>query len=301
MDEGSTSERTTEYAAFTHCTNWKPVIAAVHGYCLGHTLGTALYCDHLVAANDAVFEVTEIKLGLPTAHFIPRLGRAAFATEVAMTGRRFTAVEAYDAGIVTRLVEERAHLRRPRSWRGNCSRTRSGHCARTCGCAARSWPRSRRGTRRCRRASTGPTTPRRRLRWRSSRAATAKKSLKSTPRDAGPSSVGKERRRRPRHGAAHWQGRYRFGGATAWRECELVDVSATGAGFQAFMLATDALPMADLELELVDRGDPAPDPLRLVGRVRHLTRSNAGHVRVGHGVRRAERVRGTPARDAVPS
>ena len=27
-----------------------------------------------------------------------------------MTGRRFTAVEAYDAGIVTRLVEERAHL-----------------------------------------------------------------------------------------------------------------------------------------------------------------------------------------------
>jgi hypothetical protein len=93
--------------------------------------------------------------------------------------------------------------------------------------------------------------------------------------------VGKERRRRPRHGAAHWQGRYRFGGATAWRECELVDVSATGVGFQAFMLETDALPMADLELELVDRGDPEPDPLRLVGRVRHLTRSNAGHVRVG--------------------
>jgi enoyl-CoA hydratase/carnithine racemase len=110
MDEGSTSGRTTEYGAFTHCENWKPVIAAVHGYCLGHALGTALYCDHLVAANDAVFEVTEIKLGLPTAHFIPRLGRPAFAAEVAMTGRRFTAVEAWDAGIVTRLVDERAHL-----------------------------------------------------------------------------------------------------------------------------------------------------------------------------------------------
>jgi enoyl-CoA hydratase/carnithine racemase len=110
MDEGSTSERTTEYAAFTNSASWKPVIAAVHGYCLGHALGTALYCDHLVAADDAVFEVTEIKLGLPTAHFIPRLGRPAFATEVAMTGRRFTAVEAWDAGIVTRLVEARAHL-----------------------------------------------------------------------------------------------------------------------------------------------------------------------------------------------
>src|SRR3954471_4921312 len=59
MDEGSTSERTTEYGAFTDAANWKPVIAAVHGYCLGHALGTALYCDHVVAARDAVFEVTE--------------------------------------------------------------------------------------------------------------------------------------------------------------------------------------------------------------------------------------------------
>jgi len=110
MDEGSTSERTTEYAAFTQSASWKPVIAAVHGYCLGHALGTALYCDHLVAARDAVFEVTEIRLGLPTAHFIPRLGAPAFATEVAMTGRRFSAEEAWQAGIVARLVDERAHL-----------------------------------------------------------------------------------------------------------------------------------------------------------------------------------------------
>jgi hypothetical protein len=93
--------------------------------------------------------------------------------------------------------------------------------------------------------------------------------------------VGKERRRRPRHGAAHWQGRYRFGGATAWRECELVDVSASGAGFQAFMLPSDALPMAEVELELVDRADPEPDPLRFTGRIRHLARSSTGHVRVG--------------------
>ena len=71
MDEGTTSGRTTEYDAFTRCVNWKPVIAAVHGYCLGHALGTALYCDHLVAARDATFEVTEIKLGLPTASVLP--------------------------------------------------------------------------------------------------------------------------------------------------------------------------------------------------------------------------------------
>jgi len=114
MDEGSTSERTNEYSSFTQSASWKPVIAAVHGYCLGHALGTALYCDHLVAASDAVFEVTEIKLGLPTAQFIPRLGAPAFAVDVAATGRRFTAEEAWDAGIVTRLVtsrvDGRAHL-----------------------------------------------------------------------------------------------------------------------------------------------------------------------------------------------
>jgi enoyl-CoA hydratase/carnithine racemase len=114
MDEGSTGERTNESSAFTQSASWKPVIAAVHGYCLGHALGTALYCDHLVAASDTVFEFTEIKLGLPTAHFIPRLGAPAFAMDVVTTGRRFTAEEAWDAGIVTRLVpspvDGRAHV-----------------------------------------------------------------------------------------------------------------------------------------------------------------------------------------------
>ncbi len=111
MDEGTTSGRTTEYDAFTRCVNWKPVIAAVHGYCLGHAFGTALYCDHLVAARDATFELTEIKLGLPTVSFIPRLGHPAFASEVAMTGRRFSAAEAWEGGIVTRLVDEGQHVR----------------------------------------------------------------------------------------------------------------------------------------------------------------------------------------------
>ena len=71
MDEGSTRGRTNEQSAFTQSTSWKPVIVAVHGYCLGHALGTALYCDHLVAATDTVFEFTEIKLGLPTARLHP--------------------------------------------------------------------------------------------------------------------------------------------------------------------------------------------------------------------------------------
>jgi enoyl-CoA hydratase/carnithine racemase len=110
MEEGSSSGRSNEAGAFIKCEHWKPVIAAVHGSCLGHAFGTALYCDHLVASRDATFELTEITLGLPTASFLPRLGRPAFASEVAMTGRRFSAQEAWEAGIVTRIVDEGQHL-----------------------------------------------------------------------------------------------------------------------------------------------------------------------------------------------
>jgi enoyl-CoA hydratase/carnithine racemase len=110
MDEGTSKTRTTEAQAFAECENWKPVIAAVHGYCLGHALGTALYCDHLIAARDAKFQVLEIRIGLPTATVIPRLGRPAFACEVAMTGRVFSAQEAWEGGFVTRLVDDGAHV-----------------------------------------------------------------------------------------------------------------------------------------------------------------------------------------------
>ena len=94
-------------------------------------------------------------------------------------------------------------------------------------------------------------------------------------------SMGKERRRKPRYRATHWTGRYRFGGASGWRDCSVIDVSESGAGFDAYMLASDALPQRDVELELVDRADPEPEALRLVGRVRHVARSDQGHVRVG--------------------
>jgi enoyl-CoA hydratase/carnithine racemase len=110
MNEGTTRGRTNEADAFTSCTNWKPVIAAVHGYCLGHALGTALYCDYVVAARDARFQVTEIRIGLPSPAIVPRLGAKAFAWDVATTGRMFSADEAWHAGIVTRLVETGQHV-----------------------------------------------------------------------------------------------------------------------------------------------------------------------------------------------
>jgi enoyl-CoA hydratase/carnithine racemase len=110
MEEGSTSGRVNEREAFLECENWKPIIAAVHGYCLGHALATALLCDHLVADRTAMFQVTETKVGLAMPSLLPLLGHPAFANDVAMTGRMFSAEEAWNGGMLTRLVDEGDHL-----------------------------------------------------------------------------------------------------------------------------------------------------------------------------------------------
>ena len=110
MDEGSTAGRTTERAAILECEHWKPMIAAVHGYCLGHALATALLCDHVVAARGAKFQVTETKIGLAMPGLIPQLGTTVFAYDVAMTGRMFTAEEAMAGGALTRLAEDGEHM-----------------------------------------------------------------------------------------------------------------------------------------------------------------------------------------------
>ena len=110
MDEGSSSTRATEGEAFLDSKTWKPIIAAVHGYCLGHALGTALLCDHLVADRTAKFQVTETKVGLAMPVLLPRLGYPAFANDVAMTGRMFSAQEAWTGGMLTRLVDDGEYM-----------------------------------------------------------------------------------------------------------------------------------------------------------------------------------------------
>ena len=110
MDEGSTAARVTEREAFLGCEHWKPVIAAVHGYCLGHALATALLCDHVVASRDARFQVTETRIGLALPAHVPRLGTPGFAHDVTMTGRMFTAEEAMAGGMLARLVDVGDHV-----------------------------------------------------------------------------------------------------------------------------------------------------------------------------------------------
>jgi enoyl-CoA hydratase len=82
----------------------KPVIAAVNGMALGGGFEIALACDVIVAAENAVFGLPELRLGLvPGGGGTQRLTRAVGryrAKEIILTGRQLSAVEAQTWGLV---------------------------------------------------------------------------------------------------------------------------------------------------------------------------------------------------------
>ncbi len=83
-------------------------IAQVHGFAVGGGLVLMAVCDLRVAAQDAVFFIPEVELGIPLAWAgIPRLVREigpAMTKELVMTCRRFTPDEAKVLGFVNRVV-----------------------------------------------------------------------------------------------------------------------------------------------------------------------------------------------------
>lgn len=80
-----------------------PLIGRVHGAALGGGAGLCAVCDIVVAAEDAVFGFTEVKLGIIPAVISPfvaaKIGRSA-ARELFLTGARFTATRAREIGLV---------------------------------------------------------------------------------------------------------------------------------------------------------------------------------------------------------
>jgi crotonobetainyl-CoA hydratase len=86
----------------------KPVIAAVNGACAAGGFEIALACDLMVAADHAVFFLSEATLGLTVdVGTIPRLFQRVphpVAVEMLYTGRRLNAAEALAMGLVSRVV-----------------------------------------------------------------------------------------------------------------------------------------------------------------------------------------------------
>ncbi|HEX6442724.1 MAG TPA: enoyl-CoA hydratase/isomerase family protein [Stellaceae bacterium] len=98
---------------FTRAVNWKPIITAVHGYVLGLGLGLMLESDLIVAAEGTRMQLTETPRGLGASRYwalFQYRAAGAFGDEVALTGRFFTAEEAFEAGIVNRLAPEGKHV-----------------------------------------------------------------------------------------------------------------------------------------------------------------------------------------------
>jgi enoyl-CoA hydratase/carnithine racemase len=98
---------------------WKPTIAAVGGYCLGYGLTGVAACDFVIAADDAVFGMPEVRIGVPTivgAIRLPRrIGSMQRALELLLTGERFDAAWALEVGLAGWVVPRSSLLDAARS------------------------------------------------------------------------------------------------------------------------------------------------------------------------------------------
>jgi E-phenylitaconyl-CoA hydratase len=86
---------------------YKPVIAAVNGYCLGYGLTLVTWCDFVLASDRATFGYPEAALGMPAIVGSIRLPqRVAWpdAMEMLMTGERVDAATAQRIGLVWRVL-----------------------------------------------------------------------------------------------------------------------------------------------------------------------------------------------------
>lgn len=95
----------------------KPMVAAIHGFCLGSGIEIASVCDLRIASDDAVFGMPEVRLGLiPAAggtQLLPRLLGQGRALDLLLSGQQFTASDALRYGLVSEvasrdMLEERA-------------------------------------------------------------------------------------------------------------------------------------------------------------------------------------------------
>jgi enoyl-CoA hydratase len=91
-----------------------PVIAAIHGWCIGGGLDLASACDVRLASADARLSLRETRIAivadLGSLQRVPRLIGHGMARELALTGRDVSAEEACSMGLVNRVYPDRGAL-----------------------------------------------------------------------------------------------------------------------------------------------------------------------------------------------
>jgi enoyl-CoA hydratase len=88
----------------------KPVLGAIHGYCIGGGVDLATACDIRLAAADAVFSVRETRMAivadLGSLQRLPRIVGSGHTAELALTGKDIDAGRAKEIGLVNDVVED---------------------------------------------------------------------------------------------------------------------------------------------------------------------------------------------------
>lgn len=97
-----------------------PVIAMVNGWCMGGGNELALWCDLVIASEDAIFGQTGAKVGAcPTVgatQYLPRILGERLAREMIFLARRFNAQEALQYGLINRVVPKANLLPATKEW-----------------------------------------------------------------------------------------------------------------------------------------------------------------------------------------
>jgi enoyl-CoA hydratase len=112
--ESRNAERAAEYAALTGrafaalTESAKPVVAMIHGFCVGGGTAIALHADLRYAAEDAQFGIPAAKLGLgyeaEGIEHLSQLVGPSTAAEMLFTARRYEANEALRVGLVNNVL-----------------------------------------------------------------------------------------------------------------------------------------------------------------------------------------------------
>jgi len=93
-------------------TSATPVVAMIHGYCLGAGMAIALAADIRIADDDSRFAIPAARLGigypLSLTHALVSAAGSGMAAEILFTGRMLAAGEALSAGLVNRLLPSHA-------------------------------------------------------------------------------------------------------------------------------------------------------------------------------------------------
>jgi len=87
--------------------------------------------------------------------------------------------------------------------------------------------------------------------------------------------------RRLRRDASDRPARYRLGGGSAWRECQIIDVSWDGAAIELHGVDDDEPLVGRFDLQVMSTTADGDDGVPVGGEIRHRTRTSLGRVIVG--------------------